>query len=145
MIFLFLFLLILILLLYISKKFPAVKKYQSVIYLLLGIILFMITVRFLSPVLGTLIGTIIGLWPLISNLTNYINVKNNKNNPNSDMSEEQAYEILGLKKEASIEEIHQAYRDKMKLYHPDKGGSLYFSQIITSAKDLLLKYKGKKR
>lgn len=51
------------------------------------------------------------------------------------------YELLGIKKDASVEEIKKAYRDMVKKYHPDINKSSDASKIIISlneAKETLL-------
>ena len=51
------------------------------------------------------------------------------------------YELLGIKKDATKEEIKKAYRDMVKRYHPDVNKSDEASKIIISlneAKETLL-------
>ncbi|MEM7428085.1 MAG: DnaJ domain-containing protein [Pseudomonadota bacterium] len=54
------------------------------------------------------------------------------------MSRDEAYDILGLERGASNEEIVAAHRRLMKQFHPDQGGSDYLAARINQAKDLLL-------
>ena len=51
----------------------------------------------------------------------------------------EAYEILGLKENATENEIKAAYKHLSTLCHPDKGGTNQLFYIIKTAKELLLK------
>ncbi len=54
------------------------------------------------------------------------------------MSREEARAVLGVKANASADDIRNAHRRLMKEYHPDKGGSDYLAAKINAAKDKLL-------
>ncbi|WP_232628586.1 J domain-containing protein [Methylobacterium sp. Leaf118] len=54
------------------------------------------------------------------------------------MTEQEAYQVLGLQRGASLEEVRAAHRSLMKRAHPDQGGSVEGAARVNAARDRLV-------
>ena len=59
--------------------------------------------------------------------------------PSSRMSEDEAYEVLGLRRGASRDDIVRSHRAVMKKWHPDQGGTADLAARANEAKEVLLR------
>ena len=55
------------------------------------------------------------------------------------MSQDEAYQVLGLQKSASREEVVRAHRTLIKKLHPDQGGSTDLAARVNAAKEVLMR------
>lgn len=69
------------------------------------------------------------------------NRQNSRPSDGDEMTESDAYEVLGLDQNATREEVIAAHQKLMLKLHPDRGGSNYLAAKINQAKDLLVSTK----
>jgi hypothetical protein len=55
------------------------------------------------------------------------------------MSEDEAYEVLGLHKGATRDDVMRSHRSLIKKLHPDHGGSTDLAARVNEAKDVLMR------
>lgn len=55
------------------------------------------------------------------------------------MTEDEAYEVLGLRKGASRDDVMRSHRSLIKKLHPDQGGSTDLAARVNEAKDVLMR------
>jgi len=87
------------------------------------------------------------LWRLLQYLRNSgrfsFNNRSNQTQPSSNLSVEEAYKILGLKKGCSKEDVIKATNGLQKKIHPDvnpNSNTERLSQIVNEAKETILKF-----
>lgn len=78
------------------------------------------------------------LWQLFTGSQQTSQPASNRANFPRGMTKEQAFEVLGLKSDATRDEIVEAHRKLISKLHPDKGGSDYLAAQINQAKKVLL-------
>jgi DnaJ family protein C protein 19 len=59
------------------------------------------------------------------------------------MTRDEAFQVLGLPRNASAQDIREAHRRLMRAAHPDSGGSDWLAARINQARDLLLGGRGR--
>jgi len=116
--------------------FLGVTGHLNGLFALLGVLLaFMLR---LMPLLLNHAPTLHKLWEKFSNGKTKSSSNQQNTNATGNMSKAEAYEVLGLKPNASEDEIITAHRKLIQKNHPDRGGSDYLATKINLAKKILL-------
>ncbi len=92
---------------------------------------------------GAAIGALVMFWPLLyqkwqASRGPTIGGGGPTRRPAGPMTRQEAYEVLGLRPDASEQEIREAHRRLMRGAHPDHGGSDWLAARINQARDILL-------
>lgn len=85
------------------------------------------------------IGILIALWPLAHSWLKGRKSEKPLSAVTPNLTEKEAYDVLGLPENASVDDIRAAHIRLMKKVHPDQEGSDWLAKKINAAKDLLLK------
>ena len=123
----------------------------AVLFVIAGRILFSLPLLFLAmsvlKIKGLTAIQIFQLWRLLQYLRNsgrfsYYG-QSNQTQPSSNLTAEEAYKILGLKKGCSKEDVIKATNRLQKKIHPDvdpNSNTERLSQIVNEAKETILKH-----
>ena len=123
----------------------------AVLFVIAGRILFSLPLLFLAmsvlKIKGLTAIQILQLWRLLQHLKNsgrfsYYG-QSNQAQPSSNLSADEAYKILGLKKGCSKEDVIKTTNGLQKKIHPDvnpNSNTERLSQIVNEAKETILKY-----
>ncbi len=116
------------------------KKYLKffIFFCLIGLVIFLL--RYNPKIISVLplIFVLFFKWlPILKILKNIFFKKNYSDNFNN-MSRKEAYDILGLKPDATKNDIIKRYNLLIKKNHPDVEGSEWISKKLNKARDILL-------
>ena len=120
------------------EKFKKKLKFFGIILIVFVVLIIMTRFPQVISVIPAVF-LILFRWRFLINFLVQTFLKNPKNNKFSkNIDEQEAFEILGLKKGASRKEIIDKYQELMKKNHPDKGGSDWITKKLNKARDILL-------
>lgn len=117
------------------------NMFGKVLGVVLGLVGFFLLVRGAIPAgIALAVGAVLSwqgsLW---SYLRSRAGVQDPAEISKTEMTREQALQILELSGNPTDEEIKEAHHRLMMKMHPDQGGSGYFATQLNQAKDLLLR------
>lgn len=130
---------------FLNATLPQIKA-----FFLVTIAAVLIIALFYMAVTGRLpaaLGLLVALWPILAGLIRmWLRRKEEKmysdkagGSGRKPMGKEEALDILGLKEDATPEDIRQAYKKLMRKVHPDNEGSDWMAAKLNQARDFLLK------
>lgn len=93
------------------------------------------------PFVKVLFGLLLRSFPLLQVWLKHRNTHDKNSTPpqsNTDVTESEAWQLLGLEPGASREDIILAHKRLMQKLHPDRGGNDYLAAKLNAARDLLL-------
>ncbi len=96
------------------------------------------------PILKGLLGLLLRALPFLQVWLKKHHIPTNPPPPsqNRELSEQEAWQLLGLQPGASREDIIKAHKRLIQKVHPDRGGNDYLASQLNTARDLLLKRHG---
>ena len=117
------------------------KKYLK-IFIFICLILFLIFLMRFNPKIISMIPLVFVLFfkwmPVLTFLKSIFFSKKAQSVNFNKMDRDEAFEILGLDKKATKDEIIERYNKLIKKNHPDLGGSEWITKRINKARDILL-------
>ena len=93
------------------------------------------------PFIKILFGLLLRALPFLQIWQKQHRTKTERSSPaptNSELTEDEAWQLLGLKPGANREEITKAHKSLIQKLHPDRGGNDYLAAKLNAARDLLL-------
>ena len=117
------------------------KKYLK-LFIFICLILFLIILMRFNPKIVSLIPLVFVLFfkwmPVLTFLKSIFFSSKTQSGNFKRMDKAEAFEILGLDRKATKEEIVERYNKLIKKNHPDLGGSEWITKRINKARDILL-------
>ena len=117
------------------------KKYLK-LFIFICLILFLIFLMRFNPKIISMIPLVFVLFfkwmPVLTFLKSIFFSKKAQSVNFNKMDRDEAFEILGLDKKATKDEIIERYNKLIKKNHPDLGGSEWITKRINKARDILL-------
>lgn len=138
---------------YTFKKLPSTERkrflWRSVFWSVLGIVIVLIAtgrmhwiaavITAAIPAFKFLFNTAVRVLPFLGFLKRGKQEQTEAKPATSQMTEQEAWQVLGLQPGADRDAIIKAHKQLIQKLHPDRGGNDYLAARINQAKDLLLK------